>query len=490
MSESHGAGGGGGPAGPGVIADFLDRAQTGRYVAAVREQVRTKQLRREKVIGAAKGVDRDHADGTQARAAVLDALRQDDTETQSSGWAGQSSPFLSRSPAVSLLQTSLEDEARKHGIVHTPAVHRRFGKVAAIAEEIVRDLEAVEHKIWQYIHPEQFSTTDAAWVTTVAEAMLDRLAKGNRPFNPEPAHAEIDSANPRIVVVGDWGSGVKRAIAVAKQIAARVDEALGEKREVHVIHLGDVYYSGDAVEIELRVLADGMWPVTAAQAAGDHVMSWSLNGNHDMYSGGWGYFDTLLADPRFVNQSSAPGKPTSFFRIRTPSWDLVGLDTSWQTDPLSLAKSGVLEDPQATVLGAWAEQAEQDGRKLMLLSHHQLVTAYDHGDIATELPDKLAPLLARGQVAAWLWGHEHRCMGFTSAPGQPPFMRCIGHGGIPVLASDAPTPAPGSWRETGSFEENGDRWNNFGFAVLDFDGPAVSFTYFDDEGAKTRTEAI
>ena len=47
-----------------------------------------------------------------------------------------------------------------------------------------------------------------------------------------------------------------------------------------------------------------LWPVTAAQARAG-VTSWSLNGNHDMYGGGFGYFETLLADPRFVTQRSA-----------------------------------------------------------------------------------------------------------------------------------------------------------------------------------------
>ena len=51
-----------------------------------------------------------------------------------------------------------------------------------------------------------------------------------------------------------------------------------------------------------------LWPVTADQA-GAGVTSWSLNGNHDMYSGGFGYFQTLLADPRFAAQRSPDGTP-------------------------------------------------------------------------------------------------------------------------------------------------------------------------------------
>ena len=43
------------------------------------------------------------------------------------------------------------------------------------------------------------------------------------------------------------------------------------------------------------------------------MTSWALNGNHDMYSGGWGYFDHLLADERFSRQRgwTAPARASS-----------------------------------------------------------------------------------------------------------------------------------------------------------------------------------
>jgi hypothetical protein len=33
--------------------------------------------------------------------------------------------------------------------------------------------------------------------------------------------------------------------------------------------------------------------------------SWSLNGNHDVYSGGHAYFDVLLRDPRVARQEQS-----------------------------------------------------------------------------------------------------------------------------------------------------------------------------------------
>ena len=337
------------------------------------------------------------------------------------------------------------------------------------------------------LHPVPFGPTDIEWVTQIGAAMLDRLAKGNHPFNPQPAtHAIADDA--RIVVVGDWGTGVPRAHDVARLMAEDVAEALADGREVHVVHLGDVYYSGLPEEVERHVLAPGLWPVSEGQARAG-VTSWSLNGNHDMYGGGWGYFGTLLGDERFAAQRSPDGKPTSFFRLTSPSWDFVALDTSWDPDVLAQGHVGVLQDPQAALV---AEVAAESDRKLVLLSHHQLLSVYDRHDLGPTLPGRLAQVLDGGRVTAWLWGHEHRCMGFDAAGGVA-FPRCIGHGGVPVPmehAADDPIPPPGAWEERGYLEERGERWARFGFATLDMAPDRIAVRYRDDQGTVVRSETI
>ena len=381
---------------------------------------------------------------------------------------------MSRDPIQSVLQSTLEAKLRERGVPGEAPKHRG-------------PLSWLIHLIESVLHPVRFGPDDPDWVIDVAGAMLDRLARGNHSFNPRPAEHEI-SDDARVVIVGDWGSGLPRAQEVAEVMAEEVAQALAEGREAHVIHLGDIYYSGMEEEVRRHVLAAGMWPVSVEQASAG-ATSWSLNGNHDMYGGGFGYFETLLGDERFSNQSSSDGKPTSYFRLRSPSWDIVGLDTAWDPDVLSLGMVGVLEDPQAEYVTRVAGESE---RKLMLLSHHQLVSVYDTEDLGPILPAKLAPLLKNGRVTAWLWGHEHRLMGFEQAEGVK-VSRCIGHGGVPVLmthTAEEHIPVPGLWQETAFSKYRGDRWGRMGCAILDFAGPRIEVRYRDEQGTVSRKETI
>jgi hypothetical protein len=453
-----------------MIEQVVDRDELHRYVEAVRDQIGAPQ-----VAGAAAQAASTFDGAGDPVAKLRDALPQVDRQIASSGGGGTSVPFISRDPIQSLLQSTLEGKLREQGVgLEEPPKHRGL-------------LGWLTHLLESILHPVRFGPDDPNWAIELAEAVLEHLAKGNHPFNRVPAEHEI-ADDARVVIVGDWGTGLPRAQAVAKLMAEEVAEALGEGREAHVVHLGDVYYSGLKGEVLRHVLAPGMWPVTIEQARAG-VSSWSLNGNHDMYGGGFGYFETLLGDERFSRQRSPDGKGTSFFRLRSPSWDFVGLDTSWDSDVLSQGFVGVLEDPQAEFV---ERVATESARKLMLLSHHQLVSVYDVQDIGQTLPTKLASVLDDGRVTAWLWGHEHRCMGFDRTAGVK-IPRCIGHGGVPVLMTHTPgeaIPSPGAWEERGFSEYRGDQWGRMGFAILDLAGEQIDVRYRDEQGTTSRRETI
>jgi hypothetical protein len=445
-----------------------DRDSVDQYVEAVRRQLPDAALS-DSVSQAAAAIP-GSGDPVAKVSGALASARQ--AEPSSGGGAGGAVPYLAREPTVSLVQSAVEDALRARGVPDQPPGPE------GLWAKIVRIVEG-------FLHRGNFGPDDPEWVIKIAESMLGHLAKGNHPFNPKPAEHAI-SGTARLVVVGDWGTGLPRARAVAKYMAEEVDDALRNGREAHVIHLGDVYYSGLPVEVQRHVIEP--WPVTAAQARAG-VTSWSLNGNHDMYSGGYGYYDTLLADPRFAAQHSADGASTSFFRLTAPGWEFVGLDTSWDTDVLSKGASGVLQDPQAEYV---AQVAKASDRKLVLLSHHQLATVYDQDDIGPVLTAKLGPVLGSGRVTGWWWGHEHRCVGFEATQGVR-FPRCIGHGGVPVpqthTDADKP-PAPWAWQPTGYVNSGGQRWAMFGFAVFDLDGGQIRARYRNERGTTFRTEVI
>lgn len=317
----------------------------------------------------------------------------------------------------------------------------------------------------------KFSVTDIRWVgSKFAEAI--RLFRGKHALGENPARVKMND-RVRLVMVGDWGTGLPRAQKVARQMRQILEEGQAAAVEQHVVHLGDVYYSGWEKEYRKRFLADGMWPVRLSEE--DTFFSWCLNGNHDMYSGGQGYFDFLLTDPRFKRQNQ-----TSYFSLFNSNWTILGLDTAWEDHSLA--------NPQAVWVGG--EASTSNGKKILLLSHHQLFSAYEGG--GEKIEERLRPLIQTERFLSWFWGHEHRCMTFRRHMGVR-YGRCVGHGGVPVYmfrGINDPVPSPGE-SEFREFIQSGlERWAKFGFVVLDFEGRNLSIRYLDEDGKLHRSETI
>jgi len=120
-------------------------------------------------------------------------------------------------------------------------------------------------------------------------------SKSVHPFPEDKAPCVPLGASARLVVAGDWGSGIQRAVNVSLHMRRFVEEGMRQGRDTHVMSLGDVYYSG--LEHEYVDWFLPHWPVRPSETGS--IGSWALNGNHDMYAGGHGYFETLLGDTRF-----------------------------------------------------------------------------------------------------------------------------------------------------------------------------------------------
>ena len=211
-----------------------------------------------------------------------------------------------------------------------------------------------------------------------------------------------------MAVIGDWGTGMYGAPFCASSIRSDPD---GYNL---LLHLGDIYYSGLDDEVSDRFL--DLWPFEST------AISRSLNGNHEMYTGGHAYFEDLL--PK-LDQSS------SYFAFQNDFWTLVGLDTAY-TQPFG-GQEGNLNQQQVDWLNKIV--ATSGDRKLVLFSHHQPFSLLDVNQ-GPLLVKWLQPLLDGKQIYAWYWGHEHRCVLYDAHGGYGLRGRCVGHGGFPQERSD------------------------------------------------------
>jgi hypothetical protein len=456
------------------------------------EQILNRQFILEQLQAVSSSIATGNLSEAQSRALVEELGKLLKTETENtSGQAtfdveserrGSDTPvlddvsFFSRDPVVSNFQSALEEyfETQVPDALQTQGGtgQRRGGN----ADDPVTDVSLANAPR----QPQQdgrrlfnrFSITDPGWIQSKLSEGLTLLRR-KHPFRDEPAPPFTIADNARLLVVGDWGSGLPRAQSVATVMRGVLDESAAANIEQHVVHLGDVYYSGWKREYEKRFLP--YWPVRQGEAS--RITSWALNSNHDMYSGGHGFYDTLLSDPRFALQ-----RQSSFFSLVNAHWRILGLDTAWETERLHGSQPRWLEEQ--------VDEAHRAGQKVMLLSHHPMFSAYDHP--SPKLEQDVAPVLADGGVDVWLWGHEHRLMTYQ-AHEYVRHARCIGHGGVPVYMwrgdNDAlPTPADYEYRER--FRHGIEYWAVMGFAVLELDGPTISVRYVNEFGTTHHEEQI
>jgi hypothetical protein len=300
-----------------------------------------------------------------------------------------------------------------------------------------------------------FDTSDPGWLT-VAFEKLKELFRGKHQF---VKHTSLTSfrqnlpTNAVVALFADWGTGEPTAQRVMQQIKAR--------NPTHAVHLGDVYYSGTPKEVKNRFLdvIDLFGPPHSS------CNYFALNSNHEMYSGGYGYFDTTL--PRF-------GQEASYFCLANEDWQLIGIDSGYEDHGL--------QDPQKEWLAA---QLQRRGPKNVLLSHHQLFSPYESVS-DKRLPKKIGDLLPN--IYAWFWGHEHKCIILGDHLGIK--ARCIGHAAIP---DSVPYGAP-------RFDDvqivqvderrSPDGVNVHGFALLKFAGSRLDVSYIDEFGVEFFAERL
>ncbi len=269
----------------------------------------------------------------------------------------------------------------------------------------------------------------------------------------------------RIALLSDWGTGTSEARHVAALLAQQQPDI--------VIHLGDIYFSGTASECTAHFLQ----PLRAV-LPGQRLFT--LCGNHDVYSGGAGYYHLL----------QQIGQPASYFCLRSPdrSWQILAGDTGLNDrDPYDEAAALTRIDPAEE---AW-HQDKLTGftGKTIFLTHHQPFSAFaqigplaQHNPVNPNLMATYARLSQAGPMAAWFWGHEHRLRLYQPYRGVP-VGRNIGYGAIPVEALPGPeTPLPGLTdpplvRTDGNLDVVEGAYTH-GFALLDLTPERIQASYW------------
>lgn len=260
-------------------------------------------------------------------------------------------------------------------------------------------------------------------------------------------------------LAGDWGVGPHTESRGSENVA-RVLNALECD---YTVHLGDVYYAGTDQEIQQHFLAH--WPV-------GKLGSLALNSNHEMYSGGRGYFGITLQQDAFAAQQGA-----SFFALENEHWVIVGLDSAYDANRFKLYRTGRLGDEQLDFLSRRVDALGD--RKLLLMSHHQGLEL--DGEPSKKLWGQVLDVLA-GTPAVWYWGHLHAAVAYRTRDGITG--RCCGHGGMPRgRAKVLDDKGAVVWFGQRPAEDPAvpPRVAN-GLAHLRFDGPRLHEVFYDEWG--------
>jgi len=344
-----------------------------------------------------------------------------------------------------------------------------------------------------------FNTCDVGWAKTIASYVDYFGPDGTRASIPYIRAGKVGpkvlglKSGATVALIGDWGTGTAVAVDLLKQVAQQKPDVL--------IHLGDIYYSGTPAECDanFKRIVD-----TVLDRSVSHLPVYTLSGNHDMYSGGAGYYGLLQT----LNEGSLQ-QPASFFCLRSEDrhWQFVAMDTGLHDyNPFAVAEVlTFLEKDEEDWL---VERIHEFPGKTILLSHHQLFSAFSQigpagpdGSLAASNPRLAASFkrysdAAPGQIAAWFWGHEHNLCVYEPYLGLA-MGRCIGHGAVPVFASDSHSSVPSRIVNPPKLKnvqlDADDHVYMHGFAIvrLGKDGSATTEYYEDRDGTRPIfTEAL
>jgi|SRR5579863_1488481 len=228
-----------------------------------------------------------------------------------------------------------------------------------------------------------FSQCDRHWAQVLEVCAASRMADKTIPYrrHTDPGDFVIADRLPAkatVALIADWGTGQDGARELLTRVAARKPDVVihysGTRNEVQ-----NYFY---AIWQEVLGIPKVAWGATLAQTT-EKPATFHLSGNHDMYAGGQPYYTVI----------DMLGQPASYFCLRNENWQFLAMDTGLHdSNPNKEGEPTWLEDSEV----AWLKDKVNNagGRKTILLSHHQLFTAYDdigkmpvNGKLLSQLQD-------------------------------------------------------------------------------------------------------
>jgi hypothetical protein len=322
----------------------------------------------------------------------------------------------------------------------------------------------------------KWATYDQGWLVAVLN-MLQSIRynlwyHGEKLTNPPPPVIRLNGATPgviRVAVLGDCGTG--------DYTLQRIMQSIVKEEPDYIIHVGDVYYAGTPLANSPNAsyfffpgeevgCLNNFWP---PQYKG---RSFTLNSNHEMYSGAIGYFnDALDAANGGTDSLFSAQQGSSYFFLQCGDWTLACLDTAYQSSVTNAFMNGSIGLPSDIQTRA-IQQLRLNPTRTILFTHHNGFEA----DCSA-----VSPLWAEIKAAfgadpyAWYWGHVHNGIVYNSPiyiPIAAPtlitntYARCLGHAALPYGFAQNLLNKQISWMETNRKPNSRELYN--GWAMLTF----------------------
>ncbi len=328
-----------------------------------------------------------------------------------------------------------------------------------------------------------FAMCDPKWGEVLAIYAASRLA--NQPI-PYRRYTNLSDfvikdrlpAKATVAILADWGTGQDSARQMLASIARYQPDV--------VIHLGDVYYSGTQSEVQNYFYAIWQSVLKIPKVPWGSKLTdltskpatFHLPGNHDMYSGGQPYYTVI----------DMLGQPASYFCLQNDNWQFVAMDTSLHDSNPITVTDATFVDPDEII---WMKDKVNNagGRKTILLSHHQLFTAFEKiggGPVNDNLLPQVQDILPK--LTAWRWGHEHNLTiygKYLNVLG-----RCIGHGAFPVSAQALQNPPNADVPIANvTLAVDSEGFYRHGYVIMQIDGANADLTYYQ-YNAETDSESV